>query len=69
MSSTGGGIVVHALNQAVWVSPDMTVTLTLRNETNTDTTITAEQCQTLSAGLDEGSYAFRWNGTNWLGPV
>jgi hypothetical protein len=69
MSSSGGGHIVLARNILVWTNGDFSITLTLFNDTDTNTTVTAEQCQAMVAGLDPGEYSTHWNGTSWSTPT
>ena len=68
MSSTGGGIVVRAQDQQEWTSPDLSVVLTLHNDTNSDVTVTSDQCVAMVDGLDDGSYQTTWDGSVWSTP-
>lgn len=69
MSAAGGGsIILHARGQQVWTSPDLSITLTLHNETDSEVSITSDQCAAMVNGLAAGNYQTTWNGTSWSTP-
>lgn len=68
MSSTGGGLRIAARGQQEWTSSDLSTTLTLHNDTDTDVTVTSEQCAAMVSGLDAGSYQTTWDGNSWSAP-
>lgn len=69
MSSTGGGLhTVLAHDQIVWTDGNLEYALTLRNETDTNTTVTSEQCAAMVENLDPGDYMTTWDGSTWSTP-
>lgn len=69
MSSSGGGHIILARNQLVWTSPDLSYALTLHNNTDSNTSVSDEQCAAMVANLDPGDYQTTWNGSVWSTPA